>query len=160
MLSIPALGDFIFKLPSVFTRKVILNASPGLKVSVPVESYLERILTPPYISNIAEIHHRKLGNGEKYLILSSDGLSDLYHGRKEEDIRREWAEVVGYAGLGLDLGGKDGGQKATKKNKALELLRTAIGGGNEERVSMHLTLERDGRWMDDTTIVVVKLTNA
>jgi len=146
-----ALGDFLFKLPSLFTRKVILNASPGLKVSVPVESYLDRIKTPPYVSNVAEIHHRKLstsgkeaGKQEKYIVLSSDGLSDLYRSKSDEETRRQWAEVVGNAGVG-------------KKNKALELLKAAIGGPNEDRMSMYLKLEREGRWMDDTTIVVMAL---
>ena len=141
------MGDFIFKLPSLFTRKVILNATPGLKVSVPVESYLDRIVTPPYLSNVSEIHHRKLGtaDGEKYIILSSDGLSDLYRLKTEKETKKEWAEVIGKAGK-------------EKKNKALELLRAAIGGEDEERTSMFLTLERDGRWIDDTTIVVMKLT--
>jgi len=177
-----ALGDFIFKLPSLFTRKVILNASPGLRVSVPVESYLDRIVTPPYVSNVAEIHHRKLGtskgNGltgeegegesegvgegggketastqEKYLNLSSDGLSDLYRSKTEAETRQEWAEVIGKASVavGEDANGNGNGKK--KKNKALELLRAAIGGEDEENVSMYLTLGRLYRFKENGDVI-------
>lgn len=103
--------------------------------------------TPPYVSNIAEIHHRTIGKNDQYLILSSDGLSDLYResGLDERGISNSWARVIGNAGL---KGGK---------NKALELLRASIGGEDEAKVSSYLTLERDGRWIDDTTILVMNL---
>jgi pyruvate dehydrogenase phosphatase len=148
-INITALGDFIFKLPQIITRKVLLNASPGLKVSVPVDSYLDRIRTPPYVSNIAEIHHRTLEGNDRYLILSSDGLIDLYRGSRLEmdGIVDFWAGVVGKAG-------KVDGQGT---NKALELLRVSIGGKDDAKVSSYLTLEKDGRWIDDTTILVMNL---
>ena len=97
------------------------------------------------------------GAQERYIVLSSDGLSDLYRSKTEEEIRHEWAEVIRKASLAAVEEGNGKG-KGKRKNKALELLRAAIGGEDEENVSMYLTLERDGRWMDDTTIVVMKLT--
>lgn len=127
---------------------MILNASPGPKVSVPVASYLDRIKTPPYVSNIAEIHHRSLTPADRYLILSSDGLSDLYR-EYEGDSTSLWANVVGKAGKTATEG--------KGKNRALELLRESIGGNDEKKVSSYLTLERNGRWMDDTTILVMNL---
>jgi pyruvate dehydrogenase phosphatase len=147
------LGDFIFKFPQVITRKVLLNASPGFRVSVPVESYLNRIRTPPYVSNISEIHHRKLKANDQYLVLSSDGLSDLYRdsGMESGGIADLWARVVGRAGAEDVNGGVQG------KNRALELLRASIGGKNDAKVSSYLTLEKEGKWMDDTTILVMNL---
>lgn len=140
-----ALGDFIFKFPQILTRKVILNTIPGPKVAIPVETYLDRIVTPPYVTNNPEIHHIKLTQSDKYLILSSDGLSDLAPiGEDDTTTKNRWANVVGQAG-------------GSSVNKALALLREEIGGSDEEKVSRVLMSEIDRKWMDDTSIVVLQL---
>lgn len=142
-----ALGDFIFKFPQILTRKVILNTIPGPKVAIPVETYLDRIVTPPYVTNNPELHHIKLTQSDKYLILSSDGLSDLAPLDEDDAItKNRWANVVGRAG-GSNV----------NVNKALALLREEIGGSDEEKVSRVLMSEIDRKWMDDTSIVVLEL---
>lgn len=47
---------------------------------------------------------------------------------------------------------------APGEHLALKLLRDALGGTDTERVSRLMTVEMTFRWMDDTTILVQRLT--
>ncbi|KZT35436.1 protein serine/threonine phosphatase 2C [Sistotremastrum suecicum HHB10207 ss-3] len=134
-----ALGDHEFKLPAVYTKRIFLSADPGFRVHSRVEDFIARSHTPPYLSNVADIHHQKLKETDKFILLCSDGLTDLYRGQPEGPT--EWIKAI-----------TDGDRKET--NRALRVLRAAIGGDDNEVVSRHMTLELMSRWMDDTTIVV------
>jgi pyruvate dehydrogenase phosphatase len=145
-----ALGDYVFKLPPVFTSKVFLLAKPGFIFSTSIDEWIGRNMTPPYLSRHAEVHYRRLLKGHNevesagrdgFLIMCSDGLTDLF--RDEEDVVARWAEVVGSVVDGTERG-----------NAALALLRDALGGEDLDKVSAFMTLESTEGWMDDTTVAV------
>lgn len=93
---------------------------------------MNRNLPPPYLSKEADIHHVDLkfhGHGARYLGMCSDGLTNLYmhdDGRVDslENIAAEWISVVS--------------SPTGDNNKALHLLRDALGGADEDKVSMNL----------------------
>jgi pyruvate dehydrogenase phosphatase len=119
-----------------------LNVEPGFKAQSYVGELISRLRSPPYLSNKAEIHHHTIRNSDKYLILSSDGLSDLYP--RDPYACTDWVRsIVTNEGF--------------EENKALRILRNALGGSEEDVVSRHLTVEMEGQWMDDTTILVLDI---
>ncbi|KAF8501337.1 protein serine threonine phosphatase 2C [Hysterangium stoloniferum] len=138
-----AVGDFEFKLSKDYTTKIFLNARPGFTVRSRVEEFIQRSLTPPYLTCNADVFHHRIENqlAEGCLIMCSDGLTDLY--THVSNRAESWVNVVGKA---IDEGG----------NPALELLRDALG-GDADSVSKHMTLECTEAWIDDTTIAVLKL---
>ena len=86
----PALGDTPFKLPPVYTERVLAFATPSFDENYRVKELLARNPTPPYLSNQAEVKHIDLvllsSTGTPVLVLCSDGLRDLYSRcSKEED---------------------------------------------------------------------------
>jgi pyruvate dehydrogenase phosphatase len=149
-----ALGDTWLKVPSVYTRRAF---APHLQDWLPprqVAQYASRILTPPYISDLPEVYHRSLdvSQQELLLILSSDGLQDLYDNDdtqlSDQEMADRWVGVVGHhMHSTTDMG-------SIQSNLALRLLRDAVGGDNSELVSRNLTLEMEDKWMDDITILV------
>lgn len=134
------LGDTPFKQPPEFTRRILYNLSPGLPDVSPWEEFLVRNRTPPYISTEPEIVHTRL-QGEQYLILCSDGFVDLCGGDGHKRIVTDWATKWRH---------HDG-------NMALGLLRRALGGEDNFRVSKVLTLDMESAWIDDTALVVQRL---
>ncbi|KAH7905624.1 protein serine threonine phosphatase 2C [Hygrophoropsis aurantiaca] len=147
-----AIGDQVFKLPSIYTKRVFENCSPGFQLSTPIDVFLGRNKTPPYLSNEADIQHVDLRNIDaRFLIMCSDGLVDLYVYDQErtgslQAIANKWVELVGRAMA-----------QNPSDNSALSLLRDALGGDDEERVSQMLTVEEVSKWMDDTTVLVQSL---
>lgn len=142
-----AIGDYHFKLPAIYTDRIFLQVKEGFLCPNGLREVLHRNLTPPYVSNQAEVCHMELGEsreGEQFLIMCSDGLLDLYkEDRVRETIAQEWVCLVGSHDL--------------SDNRALGLLRDALGGDNEEEVSWKLTRELEHKWMDDTTVLVQAL---
>jgi len=147
------LGDTWLKVPSVYTRRAFAPHVQDWLTPRQVAEHASRILTPPYVSNIPEVFHYSLDvtKQEIILILSSDGLQDLYDSRdiqmSDQEMADHWVRVVGRH------------MRPTKdadlqSNPALRLLRDAIGGSNIELVSRNLTLEMEDKWMDDVTILV------
>lgn len=155
------IGDTPFKQPPEFTRRILYNLYPGFHNTSPWEEFLVLNHTPPYISNTPEITHRLLNAPppssptssptptSRFLILSSDGLSDLCAGPGQERVLGSWARNL-RRNIGTDTAGKSG-------NMALRLLWQAIGGEDSDSVSRVLTLEMDTSWIDDTSIVVQTL---
>lgn len=155
------IGDTPFKQPPEFTRRILYNLYPGFHNKSPWEEFLVLNHTPPYISNTPEITHRLLNTTppssptstptptSRFLILSSDGLSDLCAGPGQERVLGSWARNL-RRNIGTDTAGKSG-------NMALRLLWQAIGGEDSDSVSRVLTLEMDTSWIDDTSIVVQSL---
>lgn len=145
-------GDLHFKFPKETTKRLLMNIDPPFQFSVSsLEQFIARNLSPPYLSNTAEVQHVRLDEGprplNRFLTMSSDGLFDLRSDADEdvaiEKLAAEWVEAVANV--------PEGG------NRALGLLRAALGGEDEELVSSHLTVEMMDRWMDDTTILVRRL---
>ncbi|GLB37218.1 putative protein serine threonine phosphatase 2C [Lyophyllum shimeji] len=143
-----AIGDHLFKLPSAYTKRVFLNATPGFSITKKIEDFIGRNITPPYVSNCADVRHAKLGKEGSYLVMCSDGLLDLYEntGMDIEALADFWIHLL----VRREKPWND-------SNLALYLLRDALGGEDVERVSRMITVEMPFRWMDDTTIVVQKL---
>ncbi|KAF8061727.1 phosphatase 2C-like domain-containing protein [Lyophyllum atratum] len=155
------LGDIPFKQPPAFTRRILYNLFPGFHNTSPWEEFLVRNRTPPYITALPEVTHRRLDDSPscsspRFLVLSSDGFSDLCTGEGQQRIVASWAQSMvsqpfaGGAGLGA-------GAKDRPDNMALRLLRRALGGDDRYSVSRVLTLDMDVAWIDDTAIVVQTL---
>ncbi|KAJ7253336.1 phosphatase 2C-like domain-containing protein [Mycena haematopus] len=145
------LGDVPFKQPPSFTRRILYNLAPGFSDTAPWEICLNRNLTPPYISAIAEITHRPIAqrtgasHRPHYLVLASDGFTELCRASGRERVLTAWAAAERPPHV------------AAKGNLASRLLRQAIGGEDRAGVSCMLTLDMDGPWVDDTAIVVQTL---
>ncbi|KDR75423.1 hypothetical protein GALMADRAFT_556142 [Galerina marginata CBS 339.88] len=143
-----AVGDFSFKLPAVYTNRVFLNSRPGFVIPEKVRSFIGRNLTPPYMSGTPDVEHIQL-SGDSFLIMCTDGMMDLYEDDRlklDAVLSKAWVRLVGE---NLDL--------AEGKNLALQLLRDGLGGTDEEKVSRMITVEMAFRWIDDTTIIVLRL---
>jgi len=142
-----AIGDFMYKLPAVYTERVFLNANHGVP-SDKVRSSIGRNITPPYMSGVPEVQHVELVQGtSSFLLMCSDGLMDLYEDQRVEldkILSKKWVAKVGRG-------------YSQKGNLALGVLREALGGEDEERVSRMMTVEMSFKWMDDTTIIVQRL---
>lgn len=120
--------------------------------------WLPRNKTPPYLSNIADVDHVDLAATEKegrFLIMCSDGLTDLYvhdDDRKDINTLQEVADKIVNV-----LSTRSAPPGLDSNNSALHLLREAMGGSDEDKVSRNLTVQMAFRWMDDVTIVVQSL---
>lgn len=116
-------------------------------------------LTPPYLSNVADVQHVRLDPGVKdgrFLILCSDGLIDLYadYSDNNEVINFGLEQLMDYI---VAVVGNRPDPDIANSNAALFLLRHALGGDNEAQVSQLLTVEMGGKWMDDVTVLVQSL---
>ncbi|KAI0291425.1 phosphatase 2C-like domain-containing protein [Russula brevipes] len=144
------IGDAPFKQPAIFTRRVLYNLYPGVADPTPWETLLARNRTPPYISSVPDIVHRRLGP-RAFLVLATDGLSELYDGAGRADMVADWARCV------AEAAGAAPGKERERENLALRLLRRALGGEDLVAISQMITLDMDTPWMDDTTIIVQAL---
>ncbi|KAH7908418.1 phosphatase 2C-like domain-containing protein [Hygrophoropsis aurantiaca] len=151
-----AVGDTWLKLPGMYTRRVFARHTPDWLSPTLIQQYAKRLITPPYVSNIPEIHHHSLNTNSReeiFLMLCSDGLPDLYDGidihLDDQQMVDRWVQIVGRS-LSSRVE-KDG---VVPANLALRLLRDAIGGDNVELVSRNVTLEMEDKWMDDVTILI------
>ncbi|KAF8554716.1 protein serine/threonine phosphatase 2C [Imleria badia] len=145
-----AIGDTWLKVPSMYTRRVFGEYTPDWLTPPLVEQYAERILTPPYISDIPDVHHyvfdTTLDKQESFLILCSDGLLDLYD-NIDATLSERWVRII-------DNALKSRMEHGSPRNLAFEFLRDAIGGGDIDLASRNLTLEMDDKWIDDVTVLV------
>jgi pyruvate dehydrogenase phosphatase len=142
-----AIGDFMYKLPAVYTERVFLNANHGVPADK-ARSSIGRNITPPYMSGVPEVQHVKLDQDtSSFLVMCSDGLMEQYEDQRvelDEILSKKWVDSVGrgYSKTG---------------NLALGVLRDALGGEDGEKVSRMMTVEMSFKWMDDTTILVQRL---
>lgn len=141
-----ALGDTLFKLPAIYTTRVLALAIPPFHPNYPYEAIASKNRTPPYISNVAEVQHFDLNTiktfGPSTLVMSSDGLRDLYRHRQQPfvDSVRLWHD--------MEVLRKTQGRF---DNLAISLLWDALGGNVDEDL-----MEPRGR-VDDTSIIVLRL---
>jgi pyruvate dehydrogenase phosphatase len=125
----------------------------------PWETFLSRNRTPPYISSEPDVVHRRLGP-RSFLILATDGLSELYDGAGRGDMVADWTRCVAEAGTGAKTKAGRNEEKEGEgegENLALRLLRRALGGEDLMSISQMITLDMETPWMDDTTIIVQAL---
>jgi hypothetical protein len=149
-----ALGDNSLKLP---TNYLDFFLSPALlehlspKKSVGVFQRLERAKsynkTPPYVIAIPECAHISLNEAPlpKYLILSSDGLRDLWYYRspnESEVAEHKWAEIL----KAIDSESGD-------ENVALKILDEGLGDDHVKK-SFLMTAPDS---IDDITVIVWKV---
>ncbi|KAI9569568.1 phosphatase 2C-like domain-containing protein [Boletus coccyginus] len=150
-----AIGDTWLKVPSVYTRRVFGEYMPDWMSPPLVEQYAGRILTPPYVSDVPDVHHYVFDTAadrqESFLILCSDGLLDIYDNidvtLSESGLAERWVRIVGNSL-------KKRREQGLPRNLAFDLLRDAIGGGDIDLASRNLTLEMDDKWIDDVTVLV------
>ena len=78
------------------------------------------------------------------LVLCSDGLVDVSkaHETPLAEVAARWVEVAS--------GNMD-------DKPALRVLRDAMGGDDNAQVSFWLTVEMDSPWVDDTTVLVMRV---
>ena len=156
---IPAVGDHLFKLDRLWCSKVLMNAEQPFKFhSSKPEALITRIFTPPYLNNKPDVQHvnlariKSFAKGEITFILCSDGLLDLFEARDEFDLKRvaqDWMES------GSTTDPKRRGDPC--ENGALRILREGLGGENEDALAQMLTVEMNGKWLDDITTLVYRL---
>lgn len=135
---------------------MLYNLYPGVADPTPWETFLSRNRTPPYISSEPDVIHRRLGP-RSFLILATDGLSELYDGAGRSDMVADWARCVAEAGARASTAKARESEKEEEENLALGLLRRALGGEDLMSISQMITLEMESPWMDDTTIIVQAL---
>lgn len=162
-----ALGDFMFKLPREYTERIFIHLIENPDSKARVLNYIERNITPPYLSNVAEVRHVHLGaqKSTTFLVLCSDGLVDLYEEPHPEPLPGTTIAFPNDRGVDLAEASKiwmsqvEQGLTEDTGNLALFLLKQAMGGrdGDTENICKLLTAERPNRWMDDTTILVQRL---
>ncbi|TFK64337.1 protein serine/threonine phosphatase 2C [Pluteus cervinus] len=167
------LGDVPFKQPPEFTRRILYNLLPGFQNTSPWEEFLVRNRTPPYITAEPEVTHIKLDEDgqdseksrrRRFLVLSSDGFTDLCSGEGQKRIVESWAREMDER---MTLNEKEAqqhqhhqlkrGPLGPSNNMALRLLRRALGGEDRYSVSRVLTLDMEVAWIDDTSIIVQTL---
>ncbi|KAJ3971079.1 protein serine threonine phosphatase 2C [Lentinula raphanica] len=172
-----AIGDHQFKLPSIYTKRVFALAIPGMnRPEYHTELILNCNLTPPYVSGVPDVRYFKLDNNAKAcLIMSSDGLLDLYGGQDWQeqhvdiaDLCKTWVDLIG-ASLDTDPNSSSAPHQSAEPldNLALSLLNRGLRGPTKtfagdiwtdddalDRASSLLTLEYKDKWMDDTTVLV------
>lgn len=91
----------------------------------------------------------------RFLILASDGFADLCEGEGQTRIVESWANDMISRNPPESV--TDAKPWSQQDNMALRLLRRTLGGEDRFGVSRVLTLEMDGSWIDDTSIVVQTL---
>lgn len=146
----PALGDVLFKLPAIYTERVLALATPPFHENYRINELLARNLTPPYLSNEAEVKHVDLSSlnptATPVLIMCSDGLIDLYSRRSRvkniTEAIRPWLISSTH-------------QKSD--NLAFDLLWDALGGDDGVEESSTIIRGMSRRRVDDTTVVVLRL---
>ncbi|GLB37225.1 putative protein serine threonine phosphatase 2C [Lyophyllum shimeji] len=144
-----AIGDTWLKIPGVYASRVYSNLKQPWISPTRFKAYAQRILTPPYVSNIPDVYHYVL-DPPYFVLLASDGLlsTERYAGIRDEEVVNHWINIIGQA---LDS------RSTTFSNAALCLLRDMIGGNDTDMASRYLTVEMEERWMDDTTIVIQRV---
>ncbi|KAF9261951.1 protein serine/threonine phosphatase 2C [Marasmius fiardii PR-910] len=157
-----AIGDHLFKLPSVYASRIFRNAFKGLRPGSEemIKKLMQRNLTPPYLSNVPDVEHLNLkeeGASHGCLILCSDGLMDLY-AVGIAAMAEIWIRMIAERSLIPQISNSEqiGSELDVQVNLALRLIYEGLGEcrRDEDKMSWMLTLEMDDKWMDDTTVIV------
>lgn len=176
-----AIGDFGFKLPSIYSKQVFHRLPSASKYPLSQHGVINYNHTPPYITARSQTRHfdlTTLRDQSPTLLLYTDGVDNIIAShflfRKENPCKENPATVMG-ALLGdsvdddfmqrvfdhqVELGWAGAGG-----NKAVELLGNILGGQDASRLAQaldtrYLTLADDdpkSLYVDDTTIIVCPL---
>ncbi|ORX94005.1 protein serine/threonine phosphatase 2C [Basidiobolus meristosporus CBS 931.73] len=146
-----ALGDSRYKWDIKVQALIQSTLLPNVRG--PPRNYL----SPPYVTAKPEIMHHQIAEGDEFLVLATDGLWD--------ELTND--EVVNYVGEYLShhqsssSSGPQIGEDSSVKdsNVATHLIRSALGGKDENRVAKLLTIPApySRRFRDDITVTVVFL---
>ncbi|KAJ6565495.1 phosphatase 2C-like domain-containing protein [Mycena vulgaris] len=126
-----ALGDMLFKLPAVYTERVAPLTLPPMHPNYDLKNLAARNITPPYLSNIAQVMHVALPKSagpefHRLLIIASDGLVNILSRTKY----KSGSQLAEAASLWCSAATVSGGGTG---NKAVDVLWDALqceGGGN------------------------------
>ena len=147
-----------FKMPSIFTRRILFNLDTGgenADVSHAAwEQTLSKNLTPPYISADADVSHIRLakdakvprGVPQQFLIMCTDGLPELFEGVPISGLAQRYVDSI--------VSDNEPSAFDLADNLALRLLKQALGGEDSNALSQMVAVESDRPWMDDVTIVI------
>ncbi|KAJ7130405.1 phosphatase 2C-like domain-containing protein [Mycena epipterygia] len=133
-----ALGDTLFKLPSVYIEVMALSRPP-MHPNYDLKGLAARNITPPYLSNVAEVRHLTFPHPDapapdsRLLILASDGLASIISKTKGVQELSKAASLWCSAAVPRKTG-----------NMAADVLRDAVQGGDRQY---------RGR-VDDITIII------
>ena len=143
-----AIGDMPFKLPPIYTERVLALATPPFHENYKISKLITRNRTPPYLSNQAEVKHVDIAttnpNPTPILILCFEGLCDLYKRRSPtnslpKDVHL-WLTTTSLI--------------ECRSNLASELLWDALDGDGRIQAATKTVRGMPGRRIDDTTVVV------
>ncbi|KAJ6617910.1 phosphatase 2C-like domain-containing protein [Mycena sp. CBHHK59/15] len=138
-----ALGDMPFKLPSIFTQRVFALATPPFHPNTPLDTMVKRNITPPYLSNQADVAHLDIvsmgSEASPILVMCSDGLIDLYSrnspGVEIDEAIRTWL-----------TSNPTHFNDDPEKNLALDILWDAIGGADKVKSMLTGDLRPEDGW--------------
>ncbi|KAJ7145381.1 protein serine/threonine phosphatase 2C [Mycena crocata] len=144
-----ALGDTLFKLPAVYTERVAPLSMPPMHPNYDLKGLAARNLTPPYLSNLADVTHMALPQltSRRLLILTSDGLFNLFSRTKNV------AQLSEAAGLWSSAAASTTGTS----NMAVDILWEALQPVDGENLYRSMVEGKYRGRVDDITIVVCPL---
>jgi pyruvate dehydrogenase phosphatase len=147
-----------YKLHRAYTRVFTLLDPPYKTRAAKIEDWVPRNLTPPYLTARADVVYRALDvHAHEYaLVLASDGLTDLLSPAKPV-LTPELVRTYGAAAAAVDDKPNALAANAVPDTLAARLLQAAMGGNDLARASQFFTVEMDGSYMDDTTLVALRL---
>ncbi|KAJ7450745.1 protein serine/threonine phosphatase 2C [Mycena latifolia] len=142
-----AMGDMLFKLPAVYTERVAPLSLPPMHPNYDLQGLAARNITPPYLSNIAQVKHLALPPSDaqgspQLLVMASDGLVNIL--ARSQNTLSEAAPRWCAAAASRDQ----------TKNMAVDVLWDACQRDDGESLYRSMVEGRCGRRIDDITIVV------
>jgi pyruvate dehydrogenase phosphatase len=134
----------------VYTERIAPLSEPPIHPNYDLKGLAARNLTPPYLSNIAEVTHvaPPQSGVRRLLIMASDGLINIFSRSKNV---RELPEAAA-----LWCAAADSGPSGTG-NMALNVLWDALQSENGETLYMSMLEGQYRGRVDDITIVVCSL---
>ncbi|KAJ7700363.1 phosphatase 2C-like domain-containing protein [Mycena rosella] len=146
-----AMGDTLFKIPAGYTERVAPLSLPPMHPNYDLQGLAARNITPPYLSNIAEVMHLSLLRTDvlaapPLLIMASDGLINILSRTKRGPQISEAASSWCSAAL----------SEATQ-NMAVNILWDALQPEDGENLYKSMVDGQYGRRVDDITIIVSPL---
>jgi len=131
------------KMPAIYTTRVLAKFNEQWVIQSGLSRRIDKVRTPPYISNVPEVSYFKLPPTECFLLLASDGLdAPDFPDKDHQEALLHWVTVVGNSFSDTET-----------TPSLLSLLREVIGGANSTRVARNLTLDMPEKWMDDITVI-------
>ena len=143
-----------FKLPPIYTERVLALATPPLHENYKISELITRNRTPLYLSNQVEVKHVNIAtmipNPTPILILCSDRLCDLY--KRQSPISSLPQDVQLWLTTTSPI--------ECRSNLASELLWDALDGDGGIQAATKTVRGMPGRRIDDNTVVVIQLSKS